>query len=1043
MNLPDFAVRRPVTIFMAVMLVLLLGSVSLTRVGIDLLPEMNFPVAAVITQYSGVGPQEIENLITRPLEETLGTVTNVDKISSISADGNSIVVAEFNMGTDMDFATLEIREKVDLIKGWLPEDAGQPMVIKFDPSLMPVMIVGLGGMEDLAQLKDLAEDTVKPRLERLEGIASVNVQGGVQREIEVRLHPAALDGYGVSIDRVLQTLAAENLTLPAGTLREGERELTLRTTGEFQSVAEIREIPLLTERGALIKIGDLGTVEDKFAEGDQIARLNGKPAVGLVVQEQTGAYTAQLGKAIRSELAALTDQYPQLEFTYMMDFSAFIEDTISGMARDAVIGALLAVLILLLFLRNIKTTMVIAIAIPISVVGTFILVHFAGLTLNVMTLGGIALGVGMLVDNAIVVLENIFRFWEEGHSPLEAARQGAAEVGAAVTASTLTTVGVFLPIVYVEGIISEIFRQLSLTITFALLTSLVVSFTLTPLLASRLLRGGNNKDDTPRKKGILQQYSQALAQWLQRLEGDYGRGLSWCLKNRYRLVAGALAMFVISLALIPFLGTEFLPATDEGRIDIRVRLPVGSPLEATEEVAQRVAQIAARMPQVQDVYYSIGTGDGMNIGIGGGSERADIDVTLVPLRQRRVSTEKVAEELRGLLRDIPGARIGVSIESMITSGMTSAPISIAIKGDELEVLTSLADQVMAAVEDIPGLRDPDTSISAGMPELQLQPRRQRLAALGLTTGQVAMSIDTALRGRVATRLRVEGEEIDIRVRLGEDLTKEDIQRLIIPSPLGLQLTLADVVDFVPAEGPRSISREDQARLVTVTAGISGRSLGSVMKDVQRQVDEVSLPEGYFIEYGGEYLEMSKAFSGLELALILAVILVYAILAAQFESLVHPFTIMFSVPFAAIGAILGLFITGRTLCVTSAIGAIMLAGIVVNNAIILVDYINILRRGGLPLEEAIVRAGSTRLRPILMTTLTTILAMIPLSLGFGAGSELLTPLATVVVGGLTSSTFLTLFLVPTVYMIVDGFKLNFTFPFSIKGFFAKANPPTGK
>ena len=841
----------------------------------------------------------------------------------------------------------------------------------------------------------------------------------------------------------MQTLTAENLTLPAGTLREGRQELTLRTTGEFRSVAEIREVSLLTERGALIKIGDLGTVEDKFAEGEQIARLNGKPAVGLVIQEQTGAYTAQLGKAIKSELSALTGQYPQLEFTYMMDFSAFIEDTISGMARDAVIGALLAVLILLLFLRNIKTTMVIAIAIPISVVGTFILVHFAGLTLNVMTLGGIALGVGMLVDNAIVVLENIFRFWEEGHSPVEAARLGAAEVGAAVTASTLTTVGVFLPIVYVEGIISEIFRQLALTITFALLTSLLVSFTLTPLLSSRLLGENNKSKEGPQGRGILQRYSQALAQWLERLEGHYGRGLIWCLKNRFRLLAGALAVFVMSLSFLPFLGTEFLPATDEGRIDISVRLPVGSPLTATEKVAQEVAQLTAQLPQVQDVYYSIGSGDNMNMGLGGGSERADISATLIPPGQRRLSTEEVAEELRGLLRDIPGARIAVSTESMITSGMTSAPISIAIKGDDLAVLTGLADELVAAIEDIPGLRDPDTSASAGMPELQLYPRRQRLAALGLTTGQLAMGIDTALRGRVATRLRVEGEEIDIRVRLGEDLSKEDIQRLIIPSPLGMRLTLADVVDFIPAEGPRSISREDQTRLITVTAGISGRSLGSVMKDVRRKAEEIYLPEGYYIEYGGEYQEMSKAFSGLGLAMVLAVILVYAILAAQFESLLHPFTIMFSVPFAAIGAILGLVLTGRTLCVTSAIGAIMLAGIVVNNAIILVDYINVLRRGGLPLEEAIARAGSTRLRPILMTTLTTVLAMIPLSLGFGAGSELLTPLATVVVGGLSSSTFLTLFLVPTVYMIVDGLKISFPPFLRVRRPFARARAQSGE
>ncbi|HHW92065.1 MAG TPA: efflux RND transporter permease subunit, partial [Firmicutes bacterium] len=852
-----------------------------------------------------------------------------------------------------------------------------------------------------------------------------------------RLHPAALEGYGVGIEQVIQTLAAENLTLPGGTVQEGAEELLLRTTGEFRSVEEIGEVNIMTPTGVPIKVKDLGTVTDTYSEADQVAYLNGRPAVGLLIQKQTGANTARVGQSIKRELENLRSLHQELEYTYILDQSEFIELSLASMTKNALGGALLAVLILLLFLRNFRSTLVIAIVIPISIISTFILVHFAGLTLNLMTLGGMALGVGMLVDNAIVVLENIFRLREEGKSPLEAARLGAAEVAMAVTASTLTTVAVFLPIVYVEGMITEIFKQLALTVTFSLLASLVVSLTLTPLLSSRLLVVEVNNNNHG-KGGILKRYSHLFGQKLEQLDNAYGRALSWCLGNRKRVLGTAVVLFILSLVLVPFVGAEFLPATDEGRLSIAVRLPVGSTLEATEAVAERVARTAAGLPQVQDVYYTIGGSGGMGMdgsgGMGGGPEQATIDITLVPAGQRELSTAEVAEELRKLFRDIPGAEITVAAQSMIMVGSGGA-VNIVIKGDDLELLEELSENIVAVIENIPGVRDPDTSLREGRPELQVRPRRQRLAALGLTTGQVANAIDTALQGRVATRLRVAGEEIEIRVRLAGDQTRQDLERLVLTSPLGMKLTLADVADFVYDVSPRSIYREDQVRLVTVTADISGRDLGSVMGDIQSRVARIPLPEGYFIEYGGEYEEMASAFGGLALAGVLGVVLVYAIMAAQFESLLHPFTIMFSVPFAITGAVLGLFVTGRTLNVTSAISGVMLAGIVVNNAIVLVDYINTLRGRGLTLETAVVTAGRTRLRPILMTTLTTILAMFPLALGIGEGAELQAPLATVVMCGLTVSTLLTLFIVPTIYTIVDGF--SFRPRFSIRKLFSRA------
>ncbi|MGI6575416.1 MAG: efflux RND transporter permease subunit [bacterium] len=885
------------------------------------------------------------------------------------------------------------------------------------------MLIGLGGMDDIARLKDLAEDTIKPRLERLEGVASVTVEGGVQREIQVNLHRAALAGYGLDLDRIVQVLAAGNLNLPGGTIRDRGQEFLLRTTGEFRSVEDVKNLPLMTGAGVPIKISDLGTVEDGFADVSQMAYLNSKPAIGIQVQKKTGANTVQVGQAVKAELKKINTQYPELSFINVFDQSEFIEKTVNSMGRNAFTGALLAIFVLLLFLQNFRSTLVIATAIPISVVATFILVHFAGLTMNIMTLGGVALGVGMLVDNAIVVLENIYRFREKGYGRMEAARLGADEVGLAVTASTLTTVGVFLPIVYIEGMISEIFRQLALTVTFSLLVSLLVSLTLVPLLSSRFLKLEENDKNN---NGILKRYSHRFLAKLAQLEERYGKALRWCLANRKKVLALAVAFFILSLVFIPLIGAEFFPGFDEGRISINVNLPIGSSLAETEAVGLEVGEMVARLPEVAEVFLTVGSGGQMSMG-GSSSDRANLDISLVPLELREQSTEEVAEKLRHLVQDIPGAEINVNSMGMLSAEVGGgAAVSIGIKGDDLFVLGELAEAVKAAIEDIPGIRDVETSLSEGRPEIQIRPDRNRLAQVGLTTGQIARAVDAALRGQVATKLRLAGEEIDIRVRLANINTARELEGLVITTPLGQQLVLGDMAEFVVAEGPQSIQRENQVRVVTVSAGITGRDLGSVMADVQRQLALIPLPEGYYLEYGGEYQEMADAFSGLGLALVLAIVIVYAVLAAQFESLLHPFTIMFSVPFAFTGAVLGLFLTGHNLNVPSAIGGIMLVGIVVNNAIVLVDYINILRERGMELTEAIITAGKTRLRPILMTTLTTILGLFPLALGIGEGAEAQAPLATVVMGGLLCSTLLTLLLVPTLYTVVDGIRFNISF-----------------
>ncbi len=1016
MKITDFSIKRPMTIAVLVVVILLLGAVSLSRLAIDLYPEMNLPVGAVMTSYSGAGPQEVENQVTRPLESVMGTVNDLDTIQSVSSTGNSIVIVMFNWGTDMDFASLQMREKVDLVKGMLPEGADDPMVFKMDPNMLPVMQLAIVG-DRPHQVKQVTEDVIQPRLERIAGVAAVRVEGGVQREIKVLVKKAKLNGAGLSLDQIVGQLQAENRTVSAGDVQSGNKDMLVRVTGEFDSIEEIRKVVLTSSSGAQVYLEDIAEVTDGSAEQVHLSRVNGQPGLAVMINKQSGVNTVQVARDIKAALEELKGEVPA-DFTFqkVMDQSEFIEESINSVIKKILLGGALAIMVMLVFLRNVRSTLIISTAIPISIIGTFVLLYFNDMTLNLISLGGLALGIGLIVDDAIVVLENIYRHRQQGYGLVDAAKQATDEVGNAVTSATLTTVAVFMPIVFVEGLASQLFKPMAYTITFAVVTSLMVALTLVPLLSSRYL-----KMEEPREGTLWGKVYRSSGEKFDRFYSWYRRILQWSLGHRKTVIITITLMFVGSLALIPMVGAEFMPGMDEGYVKATLDLPDGTHLEETNRITAKVEALAEEIPEVENVITNVGFTGSQSMGGQASSDQSQIYFQLVEKGQRTRSTEDIANVVREKAEQIAGADINVSATGPASEGQQAgSPVSVTFKGDDLDVLSSLAKEATSLVEEVPGTAEVSNSMGQGRPEIRVIADRDRAAAYGLGGSQIASAVRTAVQGTVATQYRTGGEEVDVRVRLegGQNANIEDLQNLTVSSPVAGTVPIRQIARLEEAEGPNSINRTDQARVVNVTANLSGRDLGSVMEDIKAKMNNMDVPQGYTIEYGGQNEEMADAFGNLGLALLLAVALVYLVMVAQFESLIYPFIIMFSVPVTIIGVTLSLLLTGRPFSVPAFIGVILLAGIVVKNAIVLVDYINVLRRRGLERDEAILKAGPTRLRPILMTALTAILAMFPMALGLGAGAEGQAPLATVVVGGLTFSTVITLVLVPVIYATMD-------------------------
>lgn len=1024
MNLSEISIRRPVTILMLVTALLIFGFVSLPKLAIELFPELNFPVAVVVTNAEGSPPGEVEKLVTRPIEESLGTVPNVKRITSNSAEAASQVIVEFNWGTDLNQATLDMRDKVDLVRGALPDSAGSPRILRFDPNSMPIITLSLTGEDNVVRLKSLADDVIKTRLERIEGVASVGISGGKERIIEVTLDPDRLAAYGLTIDQIQQALRATNVSGSAGMIRQGDEKLSIRVQGEYQTAESIAETPIHLQNSNIM-LKNIATIEDTYKEVTQKAYFNGQPSVGVTITKSSGGNTIKVADEVKKEIKALQAELPKnVKVETVNDSSLFIKDSIYTVGEHAMVGGFFSILILFFFLNSVRSTLIASIVIPISVVATFCLMYFTGQTINMISLMGLMLGLGSLVDFAVVILENIFRQRLEGKSMMEAAIIGSKEVGTAVMASALAQICVFLPIVFVEGIASEIFGPLALTVVYSHIAALLVSMALVPMLSARWLK--KIPDEELYHSGTYKGFNPVV--WFnigfEKLSKGYGSLLKWAISHRKTIFAGTLALFVVAIVLTSSVGMEFMPKTDQGKISVSVKMPNGTLLAETEKVVTQIEKISKDTPGLEQLYTSIGSSGGPLAT--GSSNMAQINLTLVKKDQRSLSTEQITEQLREKLTYIPGAELTVK-EQDNSGGGAGAAIQISLRGDDLDVLEDISSIIVGEIKQVNGTRNVTTSLEEKRNEVQVVVDPEKASYYGLTTSQILPTVRTAFQGQTVTTYQTGEDQIDVRVMLPKSY-QEDIshlQKLRLPTASGAQVALSSVATINNEAVPQLIKRSNQTREITITSDIAGRDLGSINTDIQAKLSTLTLPDGYSLEFGGQSQDMAESFGSLGLAIILSIVLVYMVMASQFESLFTPFVIMFSIPPTFIGVVVGLLVTGNSLSVTAIIGYILLIGIVVNNAIVLIDYVNTLRKKGLERNEAILKAGPLRLRPIMMTTLATILAILPLALGGGEGNESNAPMAVVVVFGLSFSTLITLILIPVVYTWFDdiGRKLK--------------------
>ncbi len=1029
MKITDLSVTRSITASMIFVALIVLGIVGFSKMPLDLYPEIDFPVAVIMTDYPDVGPKEIESTVTRPLEESVAAINNVDTVTSVSKEGFSMVVIQFVWGTDMGLAVSDIRERVDITKGFLPEDVETPIVLKFDTSMIPVMVLSVSGPHSASYIREYAEDYLKSLFEQIDGVASAYVSGGMKNEVHVELIKNRLDAYGISIDRVVQILRTENMNIAGGDIDTPKKKYTLRTSGEFKNLDEIRGVVVTVKNGTPIYIRDIARVYEAPEERNEIVRLNGENGVVLRINKQSDKNTVLVARNIIKRLDEIKKTLPRgMGINVIFNTAEYIEMSIDNVVNNAVQGGIIAVLVVFLFLRNLRSALILGLSIPISIITTFIMMYFFDLSLNMMSMGGLAIGVGMLIDNSIVIMENIFKFRERGARPNEAARLGADEMAMAITASTLTTICVFIPFFFTEGLAGQLFQDMALTITFSLLCSLLVALTLIPMLTARFV--GTLKVDHHGRWAFLNRVFSWSEGQIKGLETFYTRVIGWALDHRRRVVLYTGLAVACGLALLPLTGMEFMPEQDEGRLTFMAKLPVGTNLDTTE---QTLVDIEKRVTRVLDrgeyrvVSVRAGYGTGFSAAFGETTDHSGkIEIRLVPKGQRKRSVNQLREALRKELTGVPGVTFNFTVQGSAGSrmmGMGGAQISVEVYGYDFERSRVYSNEIVNAIRDIPGVKDIDISREEGLPEKVVRINREKASKMGLNATIIANLIKDNVAGKVAGIYRKEGREYDINVRLRENDRRfiEDIRGIMVATPTGHQVPLGNIMEIDTSSGPVAIDRKKQERVTYINCKAEGRDLNSVVRDIQKKIDRLVKPPNFRVEIAGAFKDMRESFRDLALALLLAVILIYIIMASQFESFASPFIIMFSVPTLVFGVMLFLFLVGTTFNVITFMGVLMLSGIVVNNAIVLVDYTNILRARGHPLREALVEAGRTRLRPIMMTTFTTILALIPMALGLGEGAELSTPLAHTVIGGMSSSFIFTLIFIPVMYSLFESLK----------------------
>jgi HAE1 family hydrophobic/amphiphilic exporter-1 len=1003
---------------MVSLIVIILGAVALSRLPIDLMPDVTSPTISISTSYSKASPLTMEELVTRPIEEAVAAVPGVQEISSRSTEGNSNVQVSFSWGTDLDAASNDIRDRLDRIISRLPDEAGRPSLRKYDMSATPVIMMGVTSELDVLELRRILEEQVSYRLERVDGVASVNIWGGRTREIHINIDPVKMNALKVPLDQVISRIRSANINQPTGNIYRGNHQITVRVPGLYKNLEEIKETVILQRAGAVVTLGDIAEIQDAASRETRIVRINGVDGIQISVNKQSGTNTVKVVQGILEEVEQINRSIPQIHVLPLMDSSVFIRQSINNVSLSALLGGILAVLILLFFLRNLKSTTVISTAIPISIMATFGLLYFNGFTLNLMTIGALALGVGQLLDNSIVVMENIFRHRELGKDSREAAIAGANEVGSPILASTLTSIVVFLPLLFMRGMSGIMFQQLAFVVVFALICSLATALTLVPMLSGKLIRVSKEPERDSHKLSARMYH--LVGGILNAIENSYQRILDIALHYRARSLVIAVLLLVGAVFLALFIDSELMPVSDEGEIRVSVDMEAGTRLEQIDEKMQIAEARLQYIPEITNIVASAGGGGW------GSSNTGSLRISLTSKTERRRSDEDIATEMRQKLGNIAGARVRVRAVSnnrlSRVMGGGGGRIEIQVRGHEMDEAYRLAGIIMQNVEDIEGITDVNLSRTAGAPEDLVVIDRQKAASLGLNVQQISSTLETVLSGTRAGEYSDHGKEYPILVQVKDAMYMPitELLDLSITNSAGNPVVLRNVVGFESSEGSTVIERVNQERMIDVSANLSGRKLSAVIGDIQNRLDEIPVPIGFSVEIVGDYKEQQESFRELTIGIILALLLIYMVMASQFESIRDPFIVMFSVPFALIGVVLILFLTGTTFNIQSYIGMIMLSGIVVNNAILLVNTANQLRHNEkMNLQSAIKEAGRRRLRPILMTALSTVLGLLPMAIGLGEGSETQAPLARAVVGGLLSSTLITLIVIPVLYTVFEG------------------------
>ncbi|MCG8570605.1 MAG: efflux RND transporter permease subunit, partial [Spirochaetes bacterium] len=1041
------AVNKPTTVLIIFLLLIGLGFYASMDLAIDLFPEINPPVLIILTDYAGTAPEEIEKSVTRPLESTLSNVGNIDKITSTSSEGSSQIMVEFTWGTDMNEAANDVRDKLEFVKPYLPEDASTPMIFKFDPSMMPIMYLSLKGKRSAEELREIGEKIVQPRLEQVEGVAMAGLSGGRERMIRVEVPQNRLQAYNLTLTQIQQSLMGNNIQISAGSITEGNKNYLIRTSGEYQDIEQIKNAVIgYKQEGNLmggdmnqipIRLQDIANVYDGLKKEEEAAYINGEPALQLTIQKQSGTNSVKTAENVYKRLAELESELPQnVSIDMIYDNTKIIKNALSQVSTAAITGALLAVIILFIFLRSFKTVIIISFSIPISVILTLMLMYFFGFTLNLMTLAGLALGVGMLVDNSIVILENIFRYREKGAKLHAAAILGSSEMINAIVASTLTTICVFAPVAMFKsqlGIYGELFSGLAFTVVFSLTTSLLVAIFLVPVLSSRYLPITSKLEQD--LKGPLGALDKAMGKFFHKLDNAYKNSLAIVLRHRIITIIVIVVILVVSLAFLGKVGFELMPSADEDFVQLDIELPIGTKLEVTKNIVSQFEEI---VKSEIDGYENIVamSGEKSFFGFMGAIQghKGSLLIPLKPMSERTLTSTEIKTKLRKYFHDFPS--VVFSFSSGMQMGGGGTPIDILIKSNDLNRARDVAYQIKDLLKaEIAEVTEPSVDFKEGLPQIEIYVDRDKAYALGLNIMTIGQEIKANIDGVTASQYREEGNEYDILVILDPKDRDEvpDLEKIYVMNQMGQKIPVANFASYQKTTGPINISRENQMRTIHVTAGLekflevktNGKTkklpvkLNEVEMKIQKLIREtIPQDDDLIIEFSGEYADMIEYGQKLMLILLISILLVFGVMASQFESFLDPFIILFTIPLMLIGVIMIYLLTVEQFSILTIVGMVVLVGIVVNNGIVLVDYTNLLVRRGLPIIEACIEAGKNRLRPILMTSLTTILGLLPMALTKVEGAELSRPIAKTVVGGLIFSSIFTLYLIPVIYSLFN-------------------------